>query len=145
MKRQTPQLIALAAFIGSAVGVFLPWATVGSVYTESGTDNDGIVALPLALAGAFVIATSSAATRSWLAALVAVALIGVGVMGVMEVRDGIEEFDEFGILGDLLSAFELEPKVGYGLMLVIAGAAAATVMSVIHALSFKREGPGDSP
>jgi hypothetical protein len=116
--------------------VFLPWAVISGVYTEAGTENDGIVALPLALAGAAAVYRGRSAALAWLAAALAVALIGVGIVGVLEVQDGIEDLtklDDTGFLDSVLGILDLKPKVGEGLYLLLAGAVGALIFSAVHA------------
>jgi hypothetical protein len=103
-------------------------------------DNNGIVALPLAVAGGVAIYFSKAVWLSWLAAAFAVSLIVVGILGVIGVKNGIEDL---GGIGDVLSIFDLEPRVGSGLMVLIAGGALALVACVAHARSFAAVRPAD--
>ncbi len=133
MTRMPAQLVAVLGFTGCVIGTFMPWAQAGNgdFYSKAGTDTLGIIALPIAAVGAFVILTSSSARASLLATICAAAIIGVGVTGIIGVHNGISGL---GFANDLLSIIGEDVKVGMGLYVLIGGAVIALLACLAHSI-----------
>ncbi|HLG12895.1 MAG TPA: zinc ribbon domain-containing protein [Dehalococcoidia bacterium] len=103
----TPQVVALLAFAGVAIGSFLAWARVG-IFSVSGTAGDGTITLIGAVVGGAMVAVAKSRWPIVVAALIGFGCAAVGIYDAINIAE---------IAGENDSIFTA--SVGEGLYLVI--------------------------